>query len=332
MTVDIYDRLRQFEILSHFNNQQIQQLAGCASWVHLQKGTKVVVEGEESRDMMIIDVGEIEIQRDTPYGTYALARLGSGTLLGETSFVDGAPRSGDIALATDAALLTLHHQTLSQEMDTDQRFSLAVHWALWKSLSQKLRETNETLAHFFSKAKAPPTAREGSAAGVEDFHIGVGAKRELFQEQKLSPMEINFLSSLSKEKKIAPNDYIFREGDEGDQMYIVLKGRVMISRVVVESGEEALAFLERGDYFGEMALIDHKPRSADAKAFETGAVVLSISREVMEGLLDPKKVSSLRLLTILCHLVSKRLREIDAKLVGWFIFNASSGDSLESPI
>jgi CRP-like cAMP-binding protein len=332
MNVDIYDRLRQFEILSHFSNQQIQQLAGCASRVDLQKGAKVVEEGEQSRDMMIIDVGQVEIQSNTPYGTYALASLGPGTLLGETSFVDGGPRSGDIALATDAALLTVHHPALVQEMESDQRFSLAVHWVLWKSLSQKLRETNETLAHFFSEAKAPPPSQEGPPGGVEDFHIGVGAKRELFQEQRLSPMEINFLSSLSKEKKIGPHEYIFREGDEGDQMYIVLKGRVMISRVVVDSGEEALAFLNRGDYFGEMALIDHKPRSADAKAFETGAVVLSISREVMEGLLDPNKVSSLRLLTILCHLVSKRLREIDAKLVSWFIFNTSSGDSLESPI
>lgn len=329
--MDIYDRLRQFETLAHLSERQVQQLADCSSRVRFPQGAKVVEEGEKSRDLLMVDVGDIEIQRETPYGIYTLARVGPGTLLGETSFIDGDPRSGDITLMTDAVLLTLHHRPLLKEMEDDQRFSLAIHWALWKSMSQKLRETNETLAHFFSKAKAPPTPQERLASGVEDFRIGVGAKRELFQEQKLSPMEINFLASLSKEKKIAPHDYIFREGDEGDQMYIVLKGRVMISRVVVDSGEEALAFLERGDYFGEMALIDHKPRSADAKAFENGAVVLSISREVMERLLDPNKVSSLRLLTILCNLVSKRLREIDTKLVSWFIFNASSGDSLNFP-
>ena len=330
--MEIADRLRQFELFAHLSGPQIELLAGCTSRVRFPPGAKVVKEGEKSRDMMIIDVGEIEIQRDTPYGTYTLARLGPGALFGETSFVDGAPRSSDATLLTEATLFTLHYSALTKEMEADQRLNLALHWALWKSLSQKLRETNDTLAHFFSATKAPPAPREGSDGGLEDFHVGVGAKRELFQEQKLSPMEINFLSSLSKEMKIPPHDYIFREGDEGDRMYIVLKGRVMISRVVVDSGEEALAFLERGDYFGEMALIDHKPRSADAKAFEDGAVVLSISREVMEGLLDPKKVSSLRLLTILCNLVSKRLREIDTKLVSWFIFNASSGVSLDSPI
>ena len=145
-------------------------------------------------------------------------------------------------------------------------------------------------------------------------------------------MEINFLATLSKEMRFAGGDYIFREGDEGDVLYIVLEGKVMISKMIVGSGEEALAFMDRGDYFGEMALIDGKPRSAYAKAHDDGgAVVLAISRKVLEGLLDPKKVSSLRLLTILSNLVCKRLREIDDKLVGWFIFNSSSGESLQSP-
>ena len=64
-------------------------------------------------------------------------------------------------------------------------------------------------------------------------------------------------------------------------MYVVLEGRVMISKYIPGAGEEALAFLERGDYFGEMALIDNQPRSADAKAHDGGAVVLAIPRDVL---------------------------------------------------
>jgi hypothetical protein len=53
---------------------------------------------------------------------------------------------------------------------------------------------------------------------------------------------------------------------------------------------------------------------------------------VVEGLLDMKKLSSLRLLKILCALVAKRLREVDDKLVGWHILAAGGGTSLEPPV
>lgn len=58
---------------------------------------------------------------------------------------------------------------------------------------------------------------------------------------------------------------VFREGDPGDGMYIVLEGRVKIFRT--HDGREAnLAVLGRDEFFGEMSLLDHQPRSATAKA------------------------------------------------------------------
>ena len=107
-------------------------------------------------------------------------------------------------------------------------------------------------------------------------------------------------------------------------MYFVLEGAVRISKHIPGAGEEALAILEKGDFFGEMALIDNQPRSADARAHDDGAVVLSIPRDVVQRLLNIRKVSSLRLLQILCTIMAKRLREVDEKLVSWFIFSGGS--------
>jgi CRP-like cAMP-binding protein len=330
--MDIFDRLRQFEILAHFSDPQLERLAQCSSRIQRPKDTLVLKEGDTTRDLYFIDVGEIQIQRNTPYGCYKLALLKTGDVFGETSFVDDNARSGDALIVSDTTLFRMNPNSLAPAMEKDQRFTLALYWALWKSLSSKLRKTNETLAGFFSKTGSLEPRVRSRDEKPDAIHVGVSAKRDLFREQKLSPMEINFMATLSKEEKFPPNEYIFHEGESGDRMFVVLQGQVMISKQIVDAGEEALAFLERGDYFGEMALIDQQPRSADARAHDNGAVVLSISRDVLEGILDIQKVSSHRLLHLLCNLVAKRLREIDDKLVGWYIFSAGSGETLDTPL
>ena len=221
---------------------------------------------------------------------------------------------------------------IQKTSEEDPTFELAMYWTFWKSLSRKLRHTNDRLAQFFQNATEPAAYQGADPPTGSDVHVGLHDKRELFREHKLSPMEINFLATLSKAERLGPDEVVFREGQEGDRMYVVLEGRVMISKQIAGAGEEALAFLDRGAFFGEMALIDRQPRSADATADKEGAVLLTIPREVLEGILDIQKVSSLRLLQLLSKLVAKRLREVDDKLVGWFIFSAGSGSSLGSPI
>lgn len=329
MYFELFDRLRHFDILTHFSDEQIDLLATCTSMVRYSKGAKILGEGEEGQDIFLIDSGEVEIRRQTPFGHYPFARLKAGDVFGETSFIDGQPRSGDAFVVEDAVIFPLNALALAPVIEEHPRWALALYWALWKSLSRKLRLTNETLADFFSGArkKAPiqPVPLQN-----EDFRVGLDKKRDLFREQPLSPMEINFLSSLSKEKRFKREEYLFREGQEGDALYIVLEGQIRISKDTA-AGEEALAILERGDYFGEMALIDRQPRSADAKAHSEEVVVLTISREVLEGILSVQKVSSLRLLKLLCSLIAKRLREIDHKLVSWYIFDQGSGETLGVP-
>ena len=318
--------LRQWDVFSHFSDEQLAQLAKCLSRNRFPSGAVVVKEGEPTQDAYLIESGGVRIQRHTPYGLFALATLRAGALFGETSFVDGIPRSGDAITVTETQLLALNPVAVSTLIERDQRFHLALYWSFWRSLSTKLRQTNDKLTNFFSETGKPASAGASAAAAPPgEVHVDLASKRKVFQEQKLSPMEINFLSSLSKERKYAPGQVIFREGEAGHEMYVVLEGRVMISKYIPGAGEEALAFVERGGYFGEMALIDNAPRSADAKAGEGGAVVLAIPREVLEGILDIHKISSLRLLTILCNLVASRLRELDDKIISWFIFAGGSG-------
>lgn len=314
------DSLRRWEPFSHFAPAQLDRLAPHLERCSFPAGAAILRQGDPSQEAYLIERGAVRIQRNTPYGAFTLAVLGAGDLFGETAFVDRQKRSGDAVTTEETDLWSLKPAALEELMAGDQQLSVALYWTFWKSLSNKLRQANDKLTHFFSESPKPPATPppQPDRAGPE-FRIDLDAKRKLFEEQRLSSLEINFLSSLSREVDLRPGEVLFREGEPGDRMYVVLDGQVMISKYIPGAGEEALAFLQRGDYFGEMALIDKQPRSADATAHSGGAVVLAIPGDVLEGILDIHKLSSLRLLKILCSLVARRLRELDDKLAGWFI-------------
>jgi CRP-like cAMP-binding protein len=315
------ERLASFALFDHFAPDQLERLAQCTSLVRFPGGATVIKEGDTSQDAYIVHKGRVRIKRDTSYGSFELAKLGEGELFGETSFVDQAPRSMDAVTEQASELFLLSLVGLSSTADQDPRFATALWWTFWRALSTKLRATNERLTRFFESGVTLATEVPPPREPTGSFRLQLDQKQDLFTEQKLSRMEIHFLASLSKERQLKSGEVLFREGDPGDAMYVVLDGRVRISKQIPGAGEEALAFMDRGDWFGEMALIDNQPRSAEATAHDGGAVVLAVPRDVVSGLLDIRKVSSVRLLRILCALLAKRLREIDDKLVGWYILS-----------
>src|SRR5436190_12591592 len=65
-----------------------------------------------------------------------------------------------------------------------------------------------------------------------------------------------------------PEDVIFREGEPGDCLFLVVEGAVRISKNGRGGKQETLGYIQPGNFFGEMALIDGQPRSAQATAAE----------------------------------------------------------------
>src|SRR5215218_4367245 len=65
--------------------------------------------------------------------------------------------------------------------------------------------------------------------------------------------------------ELKEGDYVFREGELGTEMYIINEGKVEILNQVGDE-EQALAVLEKGDFFGEMSVLEDLPRAASARA------------------------------------------------------------------
>lgn len=145
--------------------------------------------------------------------------------------------------------------------------------------------------------------------------------KKVYLFESLSVHELEKIEKISRMEAFAKNSVIFKEGEPGDRCYVITNGDVRISKFIPNIGEEALAVLKPGDYFGEMALIDNFPRSAHAIA-NTDVAVLAISKTDLDKILIMDRELGYKLLWAFTKTLSKRLRETNEKLTG---FLAMSG-------
>jgi CRP-like cAMP-binding protein len=134
---------------------------------------------------------------------------------------------------------------------------------------------------------------------------------ELFRG--LAPRALDKVASIAVEESHAAGHVLFQEGDVGDRLYVVVEGKMRISRRVSGMGEEALAVLGPGSSFGEMALIDDVPRSADAIVHER-ARLLVLSKEAVQDLMFLDKELAYEVLWNTVRILSRRLRETNDKM------------------
>jgi CRP/FNR family transcriptional regulator, cyclic AMP receptor protein len=117
------------------------------------------------------------------------------------------------------------------------------------------------------------------------------------------------LRSLLADKTVPQNTRLFKQGDKGDAMYLIESGRVRISIRDHDDQEVTLAELAQGDFFGEMAIIDGRQRSADARVIEDAQFAI-LSRESFLSFVKSNSDVALEMLGAL----TERLRRTDELL------------------
>jgi CRP/FNR family cyclic AMP-dependent transcriptional regulator len=132
---------------------------------------------------------------------------------------------------------------------------------------------------------------------------------EHFLLRHLSRDELRRLAATTTLSSYSPGAVIFQKGDPGDSMIAVVRGRVKICSHSVEGKELILNIIERGGLFGEIALFDGEPRTADAIALDE-TDLLSLERSKFHPFLKENPDLALRLLGVVC----KRFRETSEHL------------------
>jgi CRP/FNR family transcriptional regulator, cyclic AMP receptor protein len=307
--------LRRFRAFRHFSDAQLFLLGQAGRSEAFRHAQVIMREDYEDRDVFVILAGKVQVCRRSPIGTQVLATLGVGDLFGDISFVDNRPRSSTIIGVEPGTLLRLPAKDLDQVTASNRELGVALLWTFWHALAAKTRAANGAMTQIISPGTGPQRVTPGQPG--ERIHIDEAAKLEVLQEQGLSAAELRLLASYSDEERFAPEALIFGEGERGNKLYIVVDGQVRISRRLPGMGEEALSILKRGEVFGEMALIDDLPRSADARSHVEGCTVFTVDRHRLEEVLDMDPDAAHQFLTLLCQLLCRRLRAMNDRLVTW---------------
>jgi CRP/FNR family cyclic AMP-dependent transcriptional regulator len=141
--------------------------------------------------------------------------------------------------------------------------------------------------------------------------------KDIYLFESLNQEEIEKFLTVTEILSCKKGDVLFKEGDSSDTLYILVEGKIRMSKQVADVGEEALSILEKGDYFGEMGLLDDSPRSADAIANEDSKLLI-VRRSSFLAFMEQNHDIAYKVLLTFLRRLCERLRETNEKISGLF--------------
>ena len=215
---------------------ELEQIAAQTSLVTASPGELIIREGEVGDCMYVIERGSVQVLTTSFDGSdVVLARLEAGQWFGEQVLLPGSTgrRNASLRALEECAFLVLSRELFQHALAKNSK------------LLEQMRAKGEE-----QRALRSGKLREGAFRSL-GFSSGAGSYRI---------------------ESYRAGDAVFRQGDPGDRLYLILSGRAKVKRT--EDGQEAvLAELLPGQFFGELAILRNAPRSATVEAAEDLEVV-----------------------------------------------------------
>jgi CRP-like cAMP-binding protein len=139
--------------------------------------------------------------------------------------------------------------------------------------------------------------------------------------QAFSEADRTAVAAALRERTVKKGQILLREGDAGEEMYLVRRGSVVVSKAVTGPVEQVLARMGPGDFFGEMSLFDREPRSATIQAEpEADVSLLVLDRTALETLIEADPRAAASFFHALVQVFIERLRnstDLVAEVTRW---------------
>jgi CRP-like cAMP-binding protein len=295
--------------------------------VNFRKDSYLVVEGKaESDRFFIIQSGKVRCYKAGDIHGEAQKMLGPGDFVGVIPCMSGHSQIETVTALTDVTGISVRR---------DQYPELIMHntpvaMKIIRTFATRMRSMNETLTKLTLNNVVDDTPEH--IFDVADYYDEAGqsdiAAYAYYQYLKACPEGINFKKAEERFIRLKPHTHavyfestpdllrvypkdtmIFSESQSGPDMFIIQEGQVKITKVV-NGNEVTLAMLKKGDMFGEMALLENKPRSASAVAHEDCRLMV-VNRQNFDQMVATQPQLIAHLTTMLADRLWSMYRQLD---------------------
>ncbi len=307
------------------------------AFVNFKKDSYIIVEGKQNADRFyIIKAGKVRISKEVEVVEEEGGNVyGPGDFFGVISTMSSHSHIETAQAITDVTLISVRKDQYGTLIEKNTPVAMKI----IQGFSKRMRFLDEALTRLTLKntAEADPSHlfRIGEYYAKQSQYnqafyayyqylkfcpLGqhtVLAKERLAKIKQFS--KAVYLDGSTEEfNRFYPKDtMVFSEGMPGSELYIIQKGSVKITKIV-DNTEVLLAVLKAGDIFGEMALLENKPRSASAIAYED-AYLLAVNKANFERMVQAQP----QIVTRLTQLLAERI---------WFIYKQLANTLIADPM
>ncbi|MHC6204776.1 Crp/Fnr family transcriptional regulator [Breznakiellaceae bacterium SP9] len=279
----------------------------------------MIVEGKQNADrFFIVRQGKVRISKEVEVVEEESGNvLGPGDFFGVVSTMSSHSHIETAQALTDVTLISVQKDQFSQLIQGNSPVAMKI----ILEFSKRLRFLDEALSRLTLKSTAENDLSH--LFNVAEYYAKQSQFNQAYyayhQYLKFDPHGTHTNTARERMQKIAPyaklvkldfkpeelnRSYyngcmIFSEGEPGEELYIIQKGSIKITKIV-NNNEVLLAVLKSGDIFGEMALLESKPRAASAVAYEDCSV-LAVNRANFQRMINTQPQVIARLTTLLAE-------------------------------
>ncbi len=307
------------------------------SIVNFRKGSYIIVEGKQKADSFyIIRSGKVQISKEVKVVEEEGGDiLGPGDFFGVVSTMSSHSHIETAMALTDVSLISVHRDQYWLLIEKNSPVAMKI----IQGFSRKMRYLDEALtrqtfkntaspetSHLFKVAEYYARQNQYNQAYYAYYryiqYCPQGEFINIARERmaKIHPYAkvVNIDKNSDNFTRVYPkNTMIFSENEPGNELYIIQKGRVRITKIV-DNNEVLLAMLKTGDIFGEMSLLENKPRSASAIAYDD-VTLLAVNKANFQLMVKNQP----QLITKLTQLLADRI---------WFIYKQLANTLMLDPL